>query len=174
MFAKCIAINYTFSRILQGLVKGRKKQLPYLPIWSFFFWQAQFLLYKNPPAGGLHRGFTPMTPKQTQHDLAANRQPSSCKIIRPIRDWSALAFGVRKGGYSHPHNLVDWGSASPPQHVRNRLRRSASAAPPDDGVLGVIGACPYLKGVLGVTQKAGNGLLGVRSAPPGHYLTRSE
>lgn len=174
MFAKCIAINYTFSRILQGLVKGRKKQLPYLPIWSFFFWQAWFLLYKNPPAGGLHRGFTPMTPKQTQHDLAANRQPSLCKIIRPIRDWSALAFGVRKGGYSHPHNLVDWGSASPPQHVRNRLRRSASAAPPDDGVLGVIGACPYLKGVLGVTQKAGNGLLGVRSAPPGHYLTRSE
>ena len=73
MFAKCIAVNSTFSRILQGLVKGRKKKLPYLPIWSFFFWQAWFLLYKIPPAGGLHRGFTPMTPKQTQHDLAANR-----------------------------------------------------------------------------------------------------
>ena len=74
MFAKCIAINYTFSRILQGLVKGRKKKLPYLPIWQLFLLASMvFAIQKPAPPGGLHRGFAPMTPKQTQHDLAANR-----------------------------------------------------------------------------------------------------
>ena len=54
MFAKCIAVNYTFSRILQGLVKGRKKKLPYREIWQLFLLASMvFAIQKPRPKGRL-------------------------------------------------------------------------------------------------------------------------
>ena len=88
------------------------------------------------------------------------KTPKFTSKIKPFSDLLNAPFGAildlpaahfERRNFSSIAFFVSWGSASPPQHVRNRLRRSASAAPPDDGVLGVIGACPYLKGVLGVT-----------------------
>ena len=86
MFAKCIAVNYTFSRILQGLVKGRKKKLPYLPIWQLFLLASMvFAIQKPAPPGGLHRGFAPMTPKKNQPLQTSKRHRYSRKNTRPIR-----------------------------------------------------------------------------------------
>ena len=85
MFAKCIAVNYTFSRILQGLVKGRKKKLPYLPIWQLFLLASMvFAIQKPAPPGGLHRGFAPMTPKEPTAQTSSRRRYSR-KTTRPIR-----------------------------------------------------------------------------------------
>lgn len=86
MFAKCIAVNYTFSRILQGLVKGRKKKLPYLPIWQLFLLASMvFAIQKPAPPGGLHRGFAPMTPKKNKPLQTSKRHRYSRKNTRPIR-----------------------------------------------------------------------------------------
>ena len=86
MFAKCIAVNYTFSRILQGLVKGRKKKLLYLPIWQLFLLASMvFAIQKPAPPGGLHRGFAPMTPKKNKPLQTSKRHRYSRKNTRPIR-----------------------------------------------------------------------------------------
>ena len=86
MFTKCIAVNYTFSRILQGLVKGRKKKLPYREIWQLFLLASMvFAIQKPAPPGGLHRGFAPMTPKKNKPLQTSKRHRYSRKNTRPIR-----------------------------------------------------------------------------------------
>ena len=59
MFAKCIAINYTFSRILQGLVKGRKKKLHISRYGAFSIGKHGFCYTKTRPLAAACIGALP-------------------------------------------------------------------------------------------------------------------
>ena len=90
-----------------------------LTVWSscIFLWQAWFLLYKNPPAGGGFRGLCPHDP-QNRGGLApppppALRRrsvvssPSAQSDIRLRRQIGAPAYG-RDGPLGHFRGVSSW------------------------------------------------------------------